>query len=61
MSTIVRVVMRAPGISNLINTFRMVKPVVLKTKVIGFRDIRTNNFIMAGFCLPIEEFGTLLL
>jgi hypothetical protein len=21
----------------------------------------TFNFIMAGFCLPIEEFGTLLL
>jgi hypothetical protein len=42
MSTIVGVVMRAPGIFNLFNTFRMVKPVVLKTKDIGFRDIRTN-------------------
>jgi hypothetical protein len=42
MSTIVRVVMRTPDIFNLFNTFRMAKPVVLKTKDIGFRDIRTN-------------------
>jgi hypothetical protein len=42
VSTIVRVMMRAPGTFNLFNTFRMVKPVVLKTKDIGFRDISTN-------------------
>jgi hypothetical protein len=42
MSTIVRVVMRTPDIFNLFNTFRMVKPVVLKMKDIGFKDISTN-------------------
>jgi hypothetical protein len=42
MSTIVRVVMRVPGTFNLFNTFRLVKPVVLKTKDISFWDISTN-------------------
>jgi hypothetical protein len=42
MSTIARVVMRVPGTFNLFNTFRMVKPVVLKMKDICFRDISTN-------------------
>jgi hypothetical protein len=42
MSTFVRVVMRVPGTFNLFNTVRVVKPVVLKTKDICFRDISTN-------------------
>jgi hypothetical protein len=42
MGTIARAVMRVPGTLNLINTSRVVKPVVLKSKDICFRDISTN-------------------
>jgi hypothetical protein len=42
MCTIARVVMRVRGTFNLFNTSRMVKPVVLKSKDICFRDISTN-------------------
>jgi hypothetical protein len=42
MGTIARVVMRVPSTFNLISTSRVVKPVVLKSKDICFRDISTN-------------------
>jgi hypothetical protein len=42
MGTIAGVGMRDPGTFNLFNTSRVVKPVVLKSKDIFFRDISTN-------------------
>jgi hypothetical protein len=42
VGTIVGVGMGDPSTFNLFNTSRVVKPVVLKTKDICFRDISTN-------------------